>query len=183
MSGLDIDSDGSALENKYRGLARGAGAEVQRTKEGGWRGYNIRVPFGLPKGAAVPEQLAASLALKKCAGRAGDGGQVSCIVTDCEAVMKDAGSLPLKCHHKSLFGGLWWDLPWNRAFFKKVRSHQPEEKVGKPGEISKEDWDGNSMADEWAGRGVPSLKDGKKARGIRAIYGKAGDGAKELATI
>ena len=67
--------------------------------------------------------------------------------------------------------------------FKKVRSHQPEEKVGLPGEISREDWEGNNMADEWAGMGVPSVKCAKKARGIRALYGKAGDGAKELATI
>ncbi len=68
-AGFDIYSDGSALDTKYRGLARGAGAAVQRTEEGGWRGFIIRVPFGLPKGAAVPEQLAASLALTKMCGQ------------------------------------------------------------------------------------------------------------------
>ena len=137
-AGYDIYSDGSALDTKYRELARGAGAAVQRTEEGGWRGFIIRVPFGLPKGAAVPEQLAGSLALKKCPCISGEEGQTSCIVTDCEAVMKVAGSRALKCHHKSIFAGLWWELPWNRAVFKKVRSHQPEEKVGLPGEISRE---------------------------------------------
>jgi hypothetical protein len=78
---------------------------------------------------------------------------------------------------------MWWDLPWDRAVFRKVRSHQAEEKVGKPGEISREDWEGNNMADEWAGQGVPLVKSAKKARGIRALYGKAGEAAKEFATI
>ncbi len=54
-------------------------------------------------------------------------------MTDCEAVLKVFGSVSLMCHHKSIFAGMWWDLEWNRAEFQKVRSHQPEEKVGKPG--------------------------------------------------
>ena len=142
----------------------------------------MKIPKGLPRGATVPEQLAGGLALSKCRARPDDGIS-NIIVTDCEAVMKVFGSVSLMCHHKSIFAGMWWDLDWNRALFQKVRSHQPEEKVGKPGEISKEDWEGNNMADEWAGQGVPAVKCVKKARGVRAVFAKAGEEAKEFATI
>ena len=110
-------------------------------------------------------------------------GGGTCIVTDCEAVVKVARSVMLKIHHKSIFAGMWWDLPWDQASLRKVRSHQPIEKVGQPGEISKEDWDGNNMADEWAGQGVPSVTQAKEARRVRALYGKAGEEARELAQI
>ncbi len=61
--GEKIYSDGSALDTKHRGMARAAGAAVQRTATDGWRGFIVRIPKGLPRGAAVPEQLAGSLAL------------------------------------------------------------------------------------------------------------------------
>ncbi len=99
LVGFDIYSDGSALDTKHRGLARSAGAAVQRTAEGGWRGFIIRVPFGFPKGAAVPEQLAASLAVKKCVGISEEGDLPTCIFTDCEAVIKVAKSWAWKCTH------------------------------------------------------------------------------------
>ena len=170
-----IYSDGSSLDTKYRGLTRGAGAAVQITEEGGWRGFIIRVPYGLPKGAAVPEQLAASFALRKCADFGRDEGEATCIVTDCEAVVKVARSMALKCHHKSIFAGMWWDLPWNRASFKKVGSHQPEERVESPGQIGREDGEGNNMAEE--GRGVcsPSGNCRKKQGGVRHCTGRGGE--------
>ena len=121
----------------------------------------MKVAQGLPRCGAAPELLAGGLALSKCRARS-DGCVGNIIVTDCVAVMKVFGSVGLMCHHKSIFAGMWWDLEWNRADFQKVRSHQPEEKVGKPGEISQEDWEGNNMADEWAGQGVPAVKSVKK---------------------
>ena len=174
----DIFSDGSSLDTKHGDLSRGAGAAVQRTENGGWRGFMVRVPEGFPKGAAVPEQLAASIALRRCGEKGG-----ACIVTDCEAVVKVARSVLLKIHHKSMFAGMWWDLPWDLACLRKVRSHQPLEKVGMPGEISKEDWEGNNMADEWAGRGVPLITQTKKARRARNLYYKAGEEAREMVQI
>ena len=86
----------------------------------------------------MTEQLAGSIALGKCGERTTAVGG-TCIVTDCEAVVKVARSVRLMTHPKSVFAGMWWDLRWNQAWMRKVRSHQPEELVGLPGEISRMD--------------------------------------------
>jgi hypothetical protein len=130
----------------------------------------------------VTEQLAASITMGMCGERTLGGGG-TCIVTDCEAVVKVARSVRLMTHPKSVFAGMWWDRRWDQAWMRKVRSHQPEEVVGLPGEISRADWEGNNMADEWAGKGVPKVVDVKGAGRARHLYTKAGEEATELASM
>jgi hypothetical protein len=71
--GVDIYTDGSALDTKHGELARGAGAAVQRIKNAGWRRFVVMAPKGFLKGAAVPEQMAASIALNRCGDRTVEG--------------------------------------------------------------------------------------------------------------